>query len=1006
MVSLTSAARANLLSLISANTDQDRIGSQLISGKRVQSVGDDAFSFFQSRGLDNRIGTLSTINDRLAIGTRATEQAAAAGKKITSNLNTVKGLLDDIKSKGTAGNQEVSTLTGAVNTTAAPNAASIFNRVGSANNQINRATLLADTADLGAGSVFAKAGKTADSLIADVGTSVTQNVGEATSILQTVADGTTTIIGARGNNFVAGDNISITIGGKDLNLVVRAAFTGAGTPATQVGTGADTTSALEVRNIDDIVNAINGKRADGTTALAASETFGDVASASYVAGGGLRLTSSANATITLQGTTVTDAGAASQVFGGTAGALTGTTATTTLIGGSNALNFNIGSSNSVFSTSTAGSASLISTGGLTANDTVRTSANSKNLFVKVVSAFSGAGGTQAGTGVDAGTALEVRTIEDYQAALNGKKVDNTNLLAAQTLGVTATFDGAANGAAKFKVNSGSDLSFQVSRGGVANTLASTIFGGRGDLGALAGTSLSTFSNVTANAGDIYAVNVGGKSIFAKVVNSLSGVGNTQAGTGLTETDAIEVRTLGDLANAFSGKKADGINDLTTNFRFNQPFSVAVDAGSAGSKLKVSSAASATFAVKKAGGTDFDLSAAGALFGGQQSGSVAGTTTDFSNGLAGITNNIANTRTTTFGPSVQSGGFALGDIVSFDVGPANNRQTLAVKIVQNFTGPMVNGQATQKGNGQPGLTGGIDGPLEVRNIGEMVNALRGLNSAGAILADFSWNNLGVNATFDDSTSGGVATTSRFNFSAGAAMKVNVTRYGGAAGLAGSIFGTPAGSSSIVTPGVDPSGLGSPSTSTLTVGSVVNNAAKEARLSAARGYQTALNSLRGLVDDAQVNGVNLLKDPNGVNLTLSETVTTRFTLRSTLGTGSADPVTNNPLSIFGFATDAAGNATLPDFSTNAQVDTSLTIIDNALNSLAGRDSELEVIKSVISERKSFNSDIITSLGDLSTDLTAVNQEEASAQAQASSFSSNAALKFLGLSSQRASQLLQIF
>jgi hypothetical protein len=192
----------------------------------------------------------------------------------------------------------------------------------------------------------------------------------------------------------------------------------------------------------------------------------------------------------------------------------------------------------------------------------------------------------------------------------------------------------------------------------------------------------------------------------------------------------------------------------------------------------------------------------------------------------------------------------------------------------------------------------------------------------------------------------------------------------------------------------------------VGSVVNNAAKEARLSAARGYQTALNSLRGLVDDAQVNGINLLKDPNGFTAVLSETVTTRFTLRSTLGNGSTDPVVNNPLTILGFPTDATGNATVPDFSTNAQVDTSLTIIENALNSLAGRDSELEVIKAVLAERQSFNTDIVTSLGDLSNDLTAVNQEEASAQAQAASFSSNAALKFLGVSSQRAQQLLQIF
>ena len=1012
MVSITSTARANLLSLIGANAEQDKVGSQLITGKRVQTVSDNAFSFFQSRGLDNRIQTLSTINDRLAIGTRATEQAAASGKKITSNLNTVKGLLDDIKSKGAAGNQETSTITGATGPTG-----SIFNRVGSANNQINRATLLADTADLGAGSVFAKAGKTADSLIADGATPIAAALGLSTSILQTAATGTTSIIGAAPNNFVAGDIITITIGGKDLNLKAVSAFTGAGSPATQAGTGAtnSSTDALEVRNIDDIVAAINGKKADGT-ALNATETFGAaVASASYAANGGLKLTtaSTANITLTRSTFTTTNSGAAATLFGGTAGAFSGTTAQTNFSPSYSAGNItlNVGSSNSVFGTATAGSASLISTGGLAANDVVKVGANGKSLFVKVVANFSGANNAQQGDGSTSTDALEVRTIDDITAALNGKKADNTNLATDQTLGVTAGFDGTAIGAAKFKVTAPTNLTFAVGRAGVAVNLAGTIFGGRSATatgtiggGSTVASSDTTFANVGTAVGDIYAVNVGGKSIFAKVVNTFGGSGGSQLGTGLTEGDAIEVRTLGDLANAFSGKRADGINDLTTNFKFNQPFAVSVDAGSAGSKLRVSSAASATFAVKR--GAAYDLDAASALFGGQQTGTSG--TTDFGNtGLGGLTANaITNTATTTLGATVQAGGFVLGDVVSFDVGPANNRQTLALKIVQNFTGAVVNGQATQKGNGQSGQQGNVDGPLEVRNIGDMVNALRGLNSSGQALADFSWNNLGVTASFDDSTAGGTATTPRFNFAAGAAMKVNVTRANAAAGLAGAIFGSPTGSSSVLTPGVDGNGPGSLNTSTLNVGSVVNNAAKEARLSAARGYQTALNSLRGIVDDAQVNGINLLKDPNGYTAVLSETVTTRFTLRSTLGNGSADPVANNPLTILGFPADATGNSVLPDFSTNTQVDASITIIENALTSLAGRDTELEVIKAVIAERKSFNADIITSLGDLSTDLTAVNQEEASAQAQAASFSSNAALKFLGVSSQRASQLLQIF
>ena len=146
----------------------------------------------------------------------------------------------------------------------------------------------------------------------------------------------------------------------------------------------------------------------------------------------------------------------------------------------------------------------------------------------------------------------------------------------------------------------------------------------------------------------------------------------------------------------------------------------------------------------------------------------------------------------------------------------------------------------------------------------------------------------------------------------------------------------------------------------------------------------------------------------NLVLSETVTSNFALRSTLGGPTG---LGNPLVALGFTVDAAGDATEGNagFATNdgaSGVDAAITKLDNAITSLAGRDTELEVIKAVISERKSFNKDIITGLGDLSTDLTAVNQEEASAQASAASFSSNAALKFLGVSSQRASQLLQIF
>ena len=141
-------------------------------------------------------------------------------------------------------------------------------------------------------------------------------------------------------------------------------------------------------------------------------------------------------------------------------------------------------------------------------------------------------------------------------------------------------------------------------------------------------------------------------------------------------------------------------------------------------------------------------------------------------------------------------------------------------------------------------------------------------------------------------------------------------------------------------------------------------------------------------------------------MSETATQTFSLRSTLGNNSADPVVNNPLTLLGFATDATGASPVQELSTNTQVDAQLTIINNAITSLAGRDTELGIIKAVISDRKDFNKDIATALGNLSTDLTSVNSEEATVQAQAATTSANAALKFLGLTSQRTQQLLNLF
>ena len=147
------------------------------------------------------------------------------------------------------------------------------------------------------------------------------------------------------------------------------------------------------------------------------------------------------------------------------------------------------------------------------------------------------------------------------------------------------------------------------------------------------------------------------------------------------------------------------------------------------------------------------------------------------------------------------------------------------------------------------------------------------------------------------------------------------------------------------------------------------------------------------------MNLLRNANGFDAVLSETATQTVKLRSTVTNAAS----------LGFTVNAAGayqNGAENEFATNTDVDAGLNRVDAAIASLGGRDTELDVQASLLTERRSFNSDIIEGLGNLSNDLTAVNQEEASAQAAAASFSSNAALKFLGVSGQRASQLLQIF
>ena len=93
-VSLTSSARANLVSLqLTASllgTSEDR----LASGKKVNSAIDDASAFFKSQSFLNRANDLSSIKDDLATSLQTVKAASNAIDGITKIAQQLQGLIN------------------------------------------------------------------------------------------------------------------------------------------------------------------------------------------------------------------------------------------------------------------------------------------------------------------------------------------------------------------------------------------------------------------------------------------------------------------------------------------------------------------------------------------------------------------------------------------------------------------------------------------------------------------------------------------------------------------------------------------------------------------------------------------------------------------------------------------------------------------------------------------------------------------------------------------------
>ncbi len=91
-ITLTSATRANLLSLQSTTTRIGRTQERLATGLKVNSALDDALAFFKARNLNARANDLSTIKDQVANGISTIKASVEGLESIELVLKQMKAL--------------------------------------------------------------------------------------------------------------------------------------------------------------------------------------------------------------------------------------------------------------------------------------------------------------------------------------------------------------------------------------------------------------------------------------------------------------------------------------------------------------------------------------------------------------------------------------------------------------------------------------------------------------------------------------------------------------------------------------------------------------------------------------------------------------------------------------------------------------------------------------------------------------------------------------------------
>jgi flagellin len=97
-ITLTSTQRQTLLSLSSTTSLFNRTQDRLNTGKKVNSVTDNAQAFFQAQSLSERSSTISTAKSTIDQSIQSVQAALTATSAVTSLLSQLQGVLQSAQS--------------------------------------------------------------------------------------------------------------------------------------------------------------------------------------------------------------------------------------------------------------------------------------------------------------------------------------------------------------------------------------------------------------------------------------------------------------------------------------------------------------------------------------------------------------------------------------------------------------------------------------------------------------------------------------------------------------------------------------------------------------------------------------------------------------------------------------------------------------------------------------------------------------------------------------------